>query len=181
VDDLAPAKQNRTVLRLPTRDEIVRQTAREIGVQFPGWHVWHSSRSGTWNAHREGEEPFFGRPASGRRFMVAAYDKVSLVVLLEAQVRLDIEVEFPGWQVGQTATGRWYAINRDRIGCGSEALTRVIRCPAVSDLHTALRDLSHGEQPPGNYSAADDDGHECSVEQAAVAAALLTHNYHGEA
>ncbi len=39
--------------------------------------------------------PFFGRPASGRRFMVAAYDPASLVALLEAQVRLDSEATFP--------------------------------------------------------------------------------------
>ncbi len=145
MSDRALAGAARTVVPLRVRENIAREAFRDIGAAFPGWHVWYSPWSGAWNAHREGEEPFFGRPAGGRRFMVAAYDQVSLVVLLEAQARLDIEAGFPGWRVGQAVTGRWYAINLEQTGGGRDGLTRVIWCPSVSGLHAALRDLSHRE------------------------------------
>lgn len=146
MSDLSSAGAGRTPVPLRTREQIARQAFRDIGTAFPGWHVWHSSWSGAWNACRKGEEPFFGRPASGRRFMVAAYDQVSMVVLLEAQVWLDIEAEFPGWQVGQTATGRWYAISHGRTDGRGYVLIRTICCPTISGLHAALHDLSYREQ-----------------------------------
>jgi hypothetical protein len=74
--------------RTPTQAH--NERTREIAALFPGWMVWHSAWSGAWNACREGEEPYFGPPASGRRFMVSAYDSAALVVLLEEQVRLDM-------------------------------------------------------------------------------------------
>jgi hypothetical protein len=68
-------------------------TVREIGAIFPGWHVWHSSWSDTWNGHREGEKPYFG---GSRRFMVSACDAPSLVALLERQDRAVTGTETPG-------------------------------------------------------------------------------------
>jgi hypothetical protein len=60
--------------------------AREIAMAFAGWHVWYTPESDTWNAHREGEKPFFGRlPGTSRRFMVSAKDAPGLIVLLELQ------------------------------------------------------------------------------------------------
>jgi hypothetical protein len=81
--------------------------AREIARQFPGWHVWYSPESSTWNAHREGEKPFFGRrPGSSRRFMVSAYDAPGLVALLELQDRAVTGTERPGCWIGQAAPGQ---------------------------------------------------------------------------
>lgn len=141
MSDLAPAGENPNARRM--RKEITEEAARGIGVQFPGWDVWYSSWSSAWNACRKGVEPWFGRPASGWRFMVAAYGPGSLVALLEAQVRLDIEAEFPAWKVGQTGTGCWYAVSHDQTGSGDDALVRVMCRPTISGLHATLRDLGH--------------------------------------
>ena len=66
-----------TTLRVPA--QVSREKVREIGTSFPGWKIYHETRWDTWNAWREGEEPDFRRPASGRRFMVSTYDPDGLV------------------------------------------------------------------------------------------------------
>jgi hypothetical protein len=84
-------REDGRVIQPRTPTQAHNERAREIAALFPGWMVWHSAWSGAWNACREGEEPYFGRPASGRRFMVSAYDAATLVVLLEQQVGLDVD------------------------------------------------------------------------------------------
>ena len=80
---------------------------REIARQFPGWHVWYTREPDTWNAHREGEKPFFGRPpGSSHRFMVSAYDAPGLIALLELQDRAVTGPERPGCWIGQAAPGQ---------------------------------------------------------------------------
>ena len=60
------------VLRVPAQANETK--AREIGALFPGWHVWYSDWSDTWDAYREGEEPYFGPGAvAGRAFMVSSF------------------------------------------------------------------------------------------------------------
>ena len=79
---------------------------REVGRQFPGWHVWYSPESATWNAHREDEKPFFGRrPGSRHRFMVSAYNAPGLIALLELQDRAVAGTERPGCWIGQAGPG----------------------------------------------------------------------------
>ncbi len=91
--------------------------AREIAMAFAGWHVWYTPESDTWNAHREGEKPFFGRlPGSSRRFMVSAYDAPDLIMLLELQDRAVTGTERPGCWIGQAAPGQ----NRPRSGNGDD-------------------------------------------------------------
>jgi hypothetical protein len=96
------------VLRVPAQANETR--AREIGALFPGWHVWYSDWSDTWDAYREGEQPYFWPGAvAGRAFMVSAYNASDLVALLENQARIAIAVEFPDWRVRQ-GLGGWCAI-----------------------------------------------------------------------
>lgn len=57
---------------LPVPAQMIGEKAREIGALFPGWRVWHDSWwAPTWNAYREGEQPYFGPGAGGRQFMRA--------------------------------------------------------------------------------------------------------------
>jgi hypothetical protein len=85
----------------------VDETLREIGAMFPGWHVWYSSGSDTWNAHREDEKPYFGRPPVGsRKFMVSAYDAPGLVALLKHQDPAVTGPERPGCWIGRAAPGQ---------------------------------------------------------------------------
>jgi hypothetical protein len=125
--------------------QVIREREREVRALFPGWHVWHSSWSDTWNAHREGEEPDFRRPAGGRRFMVSAYDSADLVALLERQVVVDIRTEFPGWRVRRVASGGWYAIPHERAGSGDCAVVRLVHDPFIVGLRSTLRALAHQE------------------------------------
>jgi hypothetical protein len=123
--------------------QVTRDKAREIRALFPGWHVWHSSWSDTWNAHREGEEPDFRRPAGGRRFMVSAYDATDLVALLERQVEVDIKIEFPGWRVRRVVSGGWYAFPPDWAGNRDCAVVRLVHDPFIAGLRSTLRALAH--------------------------------------
>jgi hypothetical protein len=109
------------VFRRPRAPE---DEAREIGRQFPGWHVWYSAWAGTWDAHREGEKPYFGPVPGGRVFMVTAHHSSELVALLEDQVRTDIAVGFPGWRV-KRGPGGWCALYGDGPYSGSLKLTGV--------------------------------------------------------
>jgi hypothetical protein len=84
-------REDAGVIQPRTPTQAHNERTREIAALFPGWMIWYSAWSGAWNACREGEEPHFGRPANGRRFMVSAYDPAALVALLERQVQLDIE------------------------------------------------------------------------------------------
>ena len=130
-----------TPLRVPA--EIIKERAREIGASFPGWKIFYSEWSDTWNAWREGEEPDFRRPASGRRFMVSTYDADGLVDLLDRQVGVDIGLEFPGCHVRRAGSGGgWYAVYRDQADDG-DAVVWLVHAPAIAGLHAALRALSH--------------------------------------
>ena len=71
-----------------------RARAQEIQASFPGWRVWYDSwLSGTWNAYRKGEKPYFG-PAGedGRKFMVGAWTAECLLEQLQEQARIDLAV-----------------------------------------------------------------------------------------
>lgn len=121
---------------------IPEEEAREIGEAFPGWHVWYSNWSDTWDAYREGEKPYFGPvPDDGRAFMVSAYSASGLVTLLENQVRADIAVEFPDWRV-QRSPGGWSAIGPQ----GSNgAVVQLVYGPALGGLLRALRTRCAGQ------------------------------------
>ena len=96
-------------LRTPAR--IAWEALHEIRASFPSWHVWYSVHSATWNAHRKGQEPYFGFVPDGvPMFMVSASTAAELVALLEWQVLGDMAREFPTWQVGRTDSGTWYAL-----------------------------------------------------------------------
>jgi hypothetical protein len=112
---------------------------REIGDAFPGWHVWYSDWSHTWNAHRKDAKPYFG-PVVGPAFMVSAYSAAKLVTLLEDQVRIDIAAEFPDWRVSQIAAGGWHAVGHGQADGGS--VTRIVGHATIVGLHAALRDLT---------------------------------------
>ena len=131
-----------TQLRVPA--QVTRERVREIGASFPGWKIYHETRWDTWNAWREGEEPDFRHPASGRRFMVSTYDADGPVALLERQVGVDIGLEFPGCHVRRAHSGGgWYAVWRDQAGDGGDATVSLVHAPAIAGLHAALRALSH--------------------------------------
>ena len=131
------------ILRFPAR--ITRDEAREIGVQFPGWHVWYGAWSETWNAHREGEEPYLGPgTVAGRASMVSAHDATGLVALLENQVRVDIAAEFPNWRVKQSPGG-WCAVCRQWPRSRDGAVVQLVYCPALGGLLRALRARCAGQ------------------------------------
>jgi hypothetical protein len=125
--------------------QVIQERAREIKTLFPGWHVWHSSWSDTWNAHREGEEPDFRRPAGGRRFMVSTYDATDLVALLERQVGVDLKMEFPGWRVRREASGGWYAFPCERPGSRDCVVVRLVQDRFIVGVRSTLRALAHQE------------------------------------
>jgi hypothetical protein len=119
--------------------QVNENKAREIGARFPGRHVWYSDWSDTWDAYREGEEPYFGPGAvAGRAFMVSAYNASDLVALLENQARLDIAVEFPGWRV-QQSPGGWCAIGPQGARSSNGAVVQLVYCPALGRLLSALQ------------------------------------------
>ena len=125
------------VLRVPVQANETK--AREIGALFPGWHVWYSDWSDTWDAYREGEEPYFGPGAvAGRAFMVSAYNARDLVALLENQARIDIAVEFPDWRV-QGSPGGWCAIGPQGPHSSNGAVVQLVYGPALGGLLRALR------------------------------------------
>jgi hypothetical protein len=102
-----PARDDGAEVVIFRRPRTPEDEAREIARQFPGWHVWYSPESDTWNAHREGEKPFFGRrPGSNHRFMVSAYDAPGLVALLELQDPAVTGTDCPGCWIGQAAPGQ---------------------------------------------------------------------------
>jgi hypothetical protein len=130
-----------TPLRVP--GEGIRERVRKIGASFPGWKIYHEIRWDTWNAWREGEEPDFRHPASGRRFMVSTYDADGLVNLLERQVGVDIGLEFPGCHVQRAHSGGWYAVYRDQADDGGNSTVWLVHAPTIAGLHAALRAPSH--------------------------------------
>jgi hypothetical protein len=122
-------------LRTPAR--IVWEALGEIRASFPGWHVWHTADSATWNAHRKGQEPYFGPlPEGAPVFMVSASRASQLVALLECQTLGDMTREFSGWRIGRTATGSWYALTRGRYG------VRLVQGQDAAPLEETVRALT---------------------------------------
>jgi hypothetical protein len=143
-DQAEPAGGGGDVLPLRVSEEIARQTAGDIGILFPGWRVWFEAKPGRWHARREGHFP--QRPGDERVPVVSAGDVAGLVALLERQVRLDLAVEFPDWEITHAGTDGWQAVHRDGPAHQSgRAVVRVIRHPTIAGLLAAIRDLATRE------------------------------------
>ena len=133
------------VIPLQTAARAVWETSSELRSSYPGWHIWYSTWSASWNAYRKGQEPYFGPVPDGAPvFMVSASSVPQLVALLEWQTLGDLRREFPGWQIGRTDSGCWYAMTRGQrsvrliqglaaapFGETMRALTRRQRCGVV--------------------------------------------------
>jgi hypothetical protein len=129
------------VIPLRTSARVMWETLRDIRASFPGWYVWHSAGSSTWNAHREGREPYFGPvPEGAPVFMVSASNAAQLMVMLEWQTLGDMAREFPAWRVGRTDSGGWYALARGHYG------VRLIHGPAAAPLRETVRALIRAGQ-----------------------------------
>jgi hypothetical protein len=140
----SPQDQAVDVIPLRTAARMVWETLREIRASFPGWHVWHSIDSATWNAHRKGQEPYFGPVPDGEPvFMVSSSSAAYLVALLEAQTLSDMAREFPGWRIRRTGSGGWCASVRGQCGF------RLIQGPTARPLKETLRALAQHRQSAG--------------------------------
>jgi hypothetical protein len=138
-DDGGEVIDFRRAVRIPEEE------AREIGEAFPGWHVWYSDWSDTWDAYREGGKPYFGPvPDGGRAFMVSAYSASGLVALLENQVRADIAFEFPDWRVRQSPGG-WCASGPQGPQSSNGAVVQLTYCLGIGGLLQALRTRCAGQ------------------------------------
>jgi hypothetical protein len=135
------AGQNAEVILLRTPGRIIWETLREIRTSFPGWHVWHSAGSATWNAHRKECEPYFGPVPDGAPvFMVSSSSAAYLVTLLEGQTLSDIAREFPVWRIRRTGSGGWCAFARGAHG------VRLVQSSAVAPLRETMRALTQHRQ-----------------------------------
>jgi hypothetical protein len=133
--------ENAEVILLRTPARIIGETLREIRAAFPGWHVWYSAGSATWNAHREGREPYFGPvPEGAPLFMVSGSSAAYLVTLLEGQTLSDIAREFPVWRIRRTGSGGWCAFARGEYG------VRLVQSSAVAPLRETIRALTQHRQ-----------------------------------
>jgi hypothetical protein len=135
-----PSRDQDNVLPLRVAREITRETARDIEALFPGWRVQYEAGPGRWFAQRKGN--FRQIPGDERACTAAAGDVMSLVTMLERQMRLDIAMEFPDWEITQAGTGNWRAVSQDAAGDkGSRMVARVVCHPTIAGLHAALREL----------------------------------------
>jgi hypothetical protein len=122
-------------LRTPAR--IAWETLRQIRASFPGWHVWYTTGSATWNAHREGREPYFGPVPDGAPvFMVSGSSAAYLIALLEGQTLIDMASEFPAWRIRRTSSGGWCAFTRGERG------VRLVQSSAVAPLKETVHALA---------------------------------------
>jgi len=125
------------VIAFHSQAQVVLATVQEIRGQFPRWKVWCTS-TGTWNAYRDDEEPYFGPcDIGGRAFMVSAYTSAGLVEMLCDQVRIDLSVEFPCWQLRRTSAG-WAAFTRQREEATDRMLAKLVQRRTISGLRDAL-------------------------------------------
>jgi hypothetical protein len=138
----SPQGQVVDVIPLQTPARIVWETLRGIRASFPGWHVWYSIDSATWNAHRKGQEPYFGSVPDGEPvFMVSSSSAAHLRSLLEAQTLSDMAREFPAWRIRRTGSGGWCASARGRCGVW------LVQSPTESPLRETLRAMTqHGQR-----------------------------------
>jgi hypothetical protein len=133
--------QASNVIPLRTAARVVWETSRELRGSFSGWHIWYSTWSAKWNAHRKGQEPYFGPvPDEAPVFMVSASSAPQLENLLEWQTLGDLRREFPGWRIGRTHSGCWYAMTR------SQHSVRLVQRPALVLLIEMLRALTRYER-----------------------------------
>jgi hypothetical protein len=135
---ISPARsEGAEVVVLRSHAQITREREQEIALLFPGWKVWCTS-TGTWNAYRRGEEPYFGRSSIvGRAFMVSAYSADGLISMLHDQVRIDLAVEFPNWRLRRTLNG-WAAFSWHRDEIVGGAMGQLVQRPTISGLQDAL-------------------------------------------
>lgn len=143
-DQVKPADECGNVLPLRVSEEIARQTTRDIEILFPGWRVWFEAKAGHWHARRAGT--FSQGPGDERVAAVSASDVLGLVAKMERQVRLDLAVEFPEWEITQSETDSWQAVHEGGpAGQRGRAVVRVVRHPTIAGLHAALRELTARE------------------------------------
>jgi hypothetical protein len=151
-DRAEPAGVGGNVLLPRVSEEISWQTAGDLGILFPGWlagwlagwRVWFEVKQGRWHAQREGNFPL--APGDEWVLMVSAGDVVALVTMLERQVRLDLAVEFPAWEISQTGTGGWQAVYRGGPAPQSgHTVLRVIHHPTIAGLLAVVRELATRE------------------------------------
>ena len=137
----SPQDQAVDVIPLRTPARVVWETLSGIRASFPDWHVWHSIGSATWNAHRKGQEPYFGPVPDGEPvFMVSSSSAAYLVALLEAQTLSDMVREFPAWRIRRTGSGGWCASVRGQCGF------RLIQGSTERPLRETLRALAQHRQ-----------------------------------
>ncbi len=125
---------------MPGEDD--RGAALQISAVCPGWRAWRGRRDGQWRARRT-----LGTCHSltgGRVFVVCAPGPVQLMVAIELQSLLDLAAEYPGWDIGQTGTGRWWAM---RAGGPAARRTTLIYAATAVALLSALRGLGSGADP----------------------------------
>lgn len=140
----SPAHHTATVLPLKRRlsgDDGL--AALQITAACPGWRVWRSLRDRQWHARRA-----IGSCQSlegGQAYMVSAPDPERLLAALEQQARLDIAAEYPGWDVAQTGSGRWWAVWTG--GSAAPRMTMVCAITAMA-LLSALRGLNASHRLP---------------------------------
>ena len=143
-DQVKPADECANVLPLRVSEEIARQTARDIEILFPGWRVWFEAKAGHWHVRRAGT--FSQGPGDERVAAVSASDVLGLVAKMERQVRLDLAIEFPEWEITQSETDGWQAVHEGGPpGQHGRAVVRVVRHPTIAGLHAALRELATRE------------------------------------
>jgi hypothetical protein len=136
------------VVPLRTLARIVWETLPEIRASFPGWHVWYSDYSASWNAHRKGWEPYFGPVPDGAPiFMVSGSSAAYLITLLEDQTLIDITSGFPAWRIRRTGSGGWCASARGECG------VRLVQGPAVAPLKETVCALTRHRQTSSCASA----------------------------
>lgn len=117
----------------------------ELAAMFPRWRIWYGGLSGSWNASRRNEEPWFARPRCGHRFMVSGLDMAELGVRLEEQCRNDIRLEFPRWKVGRASRGGWCAVD---CGPGRDGavILRMARGATAAELYEVVRMMVRPEE-----------------------------------
>jgi hypothetical protein len=133
----APA-QNGAVIVLRPRTQV----RRRIKAIYPGWRAWRNPRTDIWAAYRD-EPPRFGSPAAdGWQHQVSACDEVTLMMVLDQQVRIDIGREFPSWRVGRGRPGDWYAFSTQSDPGDTCQTARVVHAPLLWGLLASLRTLA---------------------------------------
>lgn len=122
----------------------IREGARKLAAECPGWRCWYSAPSGLWFGRRIVER--WVPEMTARAYIVLAANAAMLQAVITTQAILDLGIEFADWDIECTPGGYWWAAwNRAEDGWARSVLCEVSAVKLAASLRAYVAGMDEDE------------------------------------